>query len=74
MPGSSLLSPICIIGGRSSSTDKGRRTLDAAMRLQAPWVNKLSGGLSVKHVKLPEKARATDCDRNRGQTILRDPE
>src|SRR5215475_8582155 len=29
-------------------TDKGRRTFDAAMALQAPWVNDLSEGLSVK--------------------------
>ena len=29
-------------------TDKGRRTFDAAMALQAPWVNGLSEGLSVK--------------------------
>ncbi len=32
-------------------TDKGKQTFDAAMRLQAPWVNKLSEGLSVKDVK-----------------------
>ena len=29
-------------------TDKGRRTFDAAMTLQAPWVNGLSEGLAVK--------------------------
>ena len=32
-------------------TDKGKQTFDAAMRLQAPWVNKLSEGLSVKDVE-----------------------
>ena len=31
-------------------TDKGRRTFDAAMELQAPWVNDLSDGLSVKDI------------------------
>ena len=31
-------------------TDKGRRTFDAAMRLQAPWINKLSDGMSVKDI------------------------
>jgi DNA-binding MarR family transcriptional regulator len=31
-------------------TDKGRRTFDAAMELQAPWVNGLSDGLSVKDI------------------------
>src|SRR5579862_6511799 len=32
-------------------TDKGKQTFDAAMRLQAPRVNKLSEGLSVKEVE-----------------------
>ena len=32
-------------------TDKGRQAFDAAMRLQAPWVNGLSEGLSVKDVE-----------------------
>jgi DNA-binding MarR family transcriptional regulator len=31
-------------------TDKGRQTFDAAMRLQAPWINSLSAGLSVKDI------------------------
>jgi DNA-binding MarR family transcriptional regulator len=31
-------------------TDKGRRTLDAAMGLQAPWVNRLSDGLAVDEI------------------------
>ena len=32
-------------------TDKGRQTFDATMRLQAPWINRLSDGLPVKDVK-----------------------
>jgi len=32
-------------------TDKGKQAFNAAMRLQAPWVNKLSEGLSVKDVE-----------------------
>jgi DNA-binding MarR family transcriptional regulator len=32
-------------------TDKGRRIFDAAMRLQAPWVNDLANGLSVKDIE-----------------------
>jgi DNA-binding MarR family transcriptional regulator len=32
-------------------TEKGRRTFDAAMALQAPWVNSLSEGLSVKDLE-----------------------
>jgi len=32
-------------------TDKGRQTFDAAMKLQAPWVNSLSEGLLVKDIE-----------------------
>jgi DNA-binding MarR family transcriptional regulator len=32
-------------------TDKGRQTFDAAMRLQAPWINSISAGLSVKDIE-----------------------
>ena len=32
-------------------TEKGRATFDAAMRLQAPWINALSDGLLVKDIK-----------------------
>jgi DNA-binding MarR family transcriptional regulator len=31
-------------------TDKGKRAFDAAMDLQAPWVNALADGLSVRDV------------------------
>ncbi len=31
-------------------TDKGRATFDAAMRLQAPWVNRLAEGLPVEDI------------------------
>jgi DNA-binding MarR family transcriptional regulator len=32
-------------------TDKGRRTFDAAMRLQVPWVSSLSDGFLVKDME-----------------------
>jgi DNA-binding MarR family transcriptional regulator len=32
-------------------TAKGKQTFDAAMRLQAPWIDNLSDGLSIKDVK-----------------------
>ena len=32
-------------------TDKGRQVFDAAMQLQAPWVNALSDGLSLKDLE-----------------------
>ena len=35
-------------------TDKGKQTFDAAMRLQAPWINSLSEGLLVKDLQTVE--------------------
>ena len=32
-------------------TDKGQQTYDQAMRLQAPWINDLSEGLSLKDIQ-----------------------
>ena len=32
-------------------TDKGKSTYEAAMRLQAPWVNRLSEGLQVEDIE-----------------------
>jgi DNA-binding MarR family transcriptional regulator len=32
-------------------TDKGKETFDAAMRLQGPWINSLSEGLSFKDIQ-----------------------
>lgn len=32
-------------------TDKGKETFDAAMRLQAPWINSLTEGLTVKDLQ-----------------------
>ncbi|HXW71497.1 MAG TPA: MarR family winged helix-turn-helix transcriptional regulator [Methylocella sp.] len=37
-------------------TEKGRRTFDAAMGLQAPWVNRLSEGLMVKDIETAHRA------------------
>jgi DNA-binding MarR family transcriptional regulator len=31
-------------------TDKGRNTLDAAMALQAPWINSITKGITVKDI------------------------
>ena len=31
-------------------TEKGRRSFDAAMEVQAPWINELSDGLSLKEL------------------------
>ena len=32
-------------------TDKGRQAFDAAMRLQAPWINGLADGVAVKDIQ-----------------------
>jgi DNA-binding MarR family transcriptional regulator len=32
-------------------TDKGKQAFDAAMSLQAPWVNRLSDGLTVEEIE-----------------------
>ena len=32
-------------------TDKGQQAFDAAMRLQAPWINHLAEGLAVKDIQ-----------------------
>lgn len=36
-------------------TDKGQQAFDAAMRLQAPWINKLAEGLSVEAIETTHK-------------------
>jgi DNA-binding MarR family transcriptional regulator len=36
-------------------TDKGQHAFDAAMRLQAPWINGLAEGLAVKDVQTVQR-------------------
>jgi DNA-binding MarR family transcriptional regulator len=40
-------------------TDKGRSTYEAAMRLQAPWVNRLSEGLRVEDIETTRSVMTT---------------
>lgn len=40
-------------------TDKGKRTFDAAMRLQGPWINSLSDGLLIKDIEAAHRVIAT---------------
>ena len=40
-------------------TAKGRQIFDAAMRLQAPWINSLAKGISVKEVETVRQVLAT---------------
>jgi DNA-binding MarR family transcriptional regulator len=39
-------------------TDKGKQTFDAAMRLQEPWINRLSDGLSIKDIETARRVAA----------------
>jgi DNA-binding MarR family transcriptional regulator len=38
--------------------EKGRRTFEAAMELQAPWVNDLSDGLSLRDIEIVHRVVA----------------
>ena len=40
-------------------TEKGRQSFDAAMRLQLPWVNGLSDGLSIKDLEATGRVVST---------------
>lgn len=40
-------------------TDKGRQAYEAAMRLQAPWINELSEGLRVEDIETTQGVIAT---------------
>ena len=40
-------------------TEKGRQSFDAAMRLQLPWVNGLSDGLSMKDIETVSRVVST---------------
>ena len=44
-------------------TDKGRRTFEAAMELQAPWINRISDGLSANDLKTVHRVIAALRDR-----------
>ena len=44
-------------------TEKGRRAFDAAMNLQAPWINGLADGLSVKDIRTVHRVIRTLRDR-----------
>ncbi|MET4716964.1 DNA-binding MarR family transcriptional regulator [Bradyrhizobium japonicum] len=47
-------------------TDKGRQVYDAAGRLQVPWVNGLSDGLSVKEIEIAHRVLNALRDRLEG--------
>ncbi|MBR0826716.1 winged helix-turn-helix transcriptional regulator [Bradyrhizobium manausense] len=47
-------------------TGKGQQTFDAALRLQAPWVNGLADGLSVKEIETAHRVVTALRDRLEG--------
>ena len=54
-------------------TEKGRRTFEAAMELQAPWVNGLSGGLSLKDIETVRRVFTALRKKLEGNDELEDP-
>lgn len=44
-------------------TEKGQQAFEAAMRLQAPWINALSEGLAVKDVEAAQRVMTVLRDR-----------
>ena len=53
-------------------TEKGQQTFDAAMRLQAPWINKLSEGLGVSDVEIAHSVVAALLQRLEGEGGVED--
>ena len=47
-------------------TEKGRRTFEAVMELQAPWINDLSDGLSVEDIRTVHRVITTLRDKMEG--------
>lgn len=48
-------------------TDRGRQTFEAAMRLQAPWINQLSEGIQVKDIETTHNVISTVRRRLEGE-------
>ena len=48
-------------------TDKGKQTFESAMRLQAPWVNRLARGLAVKEIEAAHRVLTTLRQRLKGK-------
>lgn len=54
-------------------TDKGRRTFEAAMRLQAPWINRLSNGLQIADIETTRNVVTTLCRKLEGDGVANEP-
>ena len=44
-------------------TDKGKQAFDAAMRLQVPWINSVSGGIPVRDIETVHRVIVTMRER-----------
>ncbi|MGA7217654.1 MAG: MarR family transcriptional regulator [Candidatus Sulfotelmatobacter sp.] len=51
-------------------TDRGRQKLDTAMRLQAPWINRLAEGLSVEDIKTTHRVILAIRRRLEGERLV----
>jgi DNA-binding MarR family transcriptional regulator len=47
-------------------TDAGKQAFDDAMRLQVPWINELSDGLSVTDLETTHRVMAALCGKLEG--------
>ncbi|MBS0253519.1 MAG: winged helix-turn-helix transcriptional regulator [Proteobacteria bacterium] len=54
-------------------TNKGRHTFDAAMRLQAPWINKLADGLRVEDIETTRSVMSAVRARLEGDRDAEEP-
>ena len=54
-------------------TDKGKSTFDAAMRLQAPWINRLSKGLQIADIETTRNVVTTLCRKLEGDGVASEP-
>ncbi len=54
-------------------TEKGKHTFDAAMLLQAPWINGLSEGLAVKDTQSMHRIIAALCEKLEGNDKPHEP-
>jgi DNA-binding MarR family transcriptional regulator len=52
-------------------TDGGRHTFDAAMRLQAPWVNSLSDGIQTKDMEATRRVMTALRNKLQGSDELK---
>jgi DNA-binding MarR family transcriptional regulator len=54
-------------------TDKGKRAFEAARNLQAPWVNRLADGLSLKDIETVHRVITAVRNKPEGPEVAKKP-